>query len=272
MAPAVGGVEGAEPVTDVLGNGPVEQLGLLGHVADPAPQRSHRDVPDILAVDPDRPVSHAHEPQQQFGQCRLARTQRTDEGHVLAWRHRQRQVVEERAGRPVAEVDAVDIEPTVAHDHCRGVGRVADVRHLGGDGRVLGGAAKRPREGPQVLERLLEAHSELGRVVEDQVQRGGRGPVVDGHGRPRDEGQQGAHHDGRLKLQLRPGEDRPGPQVGLDRLAHEALDPHPLLGLGRRHPHGHEVVDGVRDHPRWPWSDSPRTPRWPPARAGAGGT
>ena len=98
---------------------------------------------------------------------------------------------------------------------------VGDLGGDPGDRGELGGATERAGERAEVLEGLLHAHRHLGRVVEDQVERGGRGPVVDGHGRARDEGQQRPDHDRGLELELGPHEDRPGPQVGVDGALHE---------------------------------------------------
>ena len=66
---------------------------------------------------------------------------------------------------------------------------------------------------------------------------------------PAIERQQCAHHDRRLQLQLGAHEDGPGPQIGIDRLAHQVLDPVSLLGFGGRRPHGHQVGDRVGHHP-----------------------
>ena len=62
------------------------------------------------------------------------------------------------------------------------------------------------------------------------------------HGRAGDQGQQGAHHDGGLELQLGPGEDRAGPQVRFHRLAHQPFDPFTLLGLGGGHPNAMRLL------------------------------
>ena len=63
---------------------PVQELGVLGHVADVAAQGRQRHVPDVLAVDQDATLLHVHETQQQFRQRRLARTRGPDQRHVLA--------------------------------------------------------------------------------------------------------------------------------------------------------------------------------------------
>ena len=123
-----------------------------------------------------------------------------------------------------------------------------------------------------MLEGLLQAEGHLGRVVEDQVERGGRGPVVHGHGGAGDQGQQRADDDRGLQLQLGAHEDGPGPQVGVDRLAASAtLDP--LRAPGARPPPCARPSGWSRCRPprRWPSSGGPRTPGTPPAPGGAAG-
>ena len=166
----------------------------------------------------DAALVHVHEAQEQLGERRLARARRAHQGHVLTGPDGQGEVVEEGRAGPVAEPDVVEVDPAPGHLQASGTGPVGHLDGLPGDGGELGGAAQRPGQGPEVLEGLLQAEGHLGRVVEDQVERGGRGPVVHGHGGPGHQGQQGADHDGRLQLQLGAHEDGAGPEVGGDRL------------------------------------------------------
>ncbi len=142
-----------------------------------------------------------------------------------------------------------------------------------GDGGELGRPPEGAGEGPEVLEGLLEAEGHLGRVVEDEVERGGRGPVVHGHGGPGRQGQEGADHDGGLQLQLGAHEDGPGPQVGAHRALHHRRPPG--RALRARPPPCARPAGWTRCRPprRSLSSGGPRTPGTPPAPgAGAGGS
>jgi PAS domain S-box-containing protein len=87
-------------VADVLGNGAVEHLRLLGDVCDVAAQRALRHGCNVLPVYLNGTTVAVRQPQEQLGQRGLARPRRPDEADVLTRLHVQVQPLEQR--RPAA--------------------------------------------------------------------------------------------------------------------------------------------------------------------------
>ncbi len=80
----VGAIEAGHAVADVLGDAPVQHLGVLWDIGDVIAQRSLGDGGDVLAVEQDGAPLDVHEPQDELGQGRLARARGADQTHMLA--------------------------------------------------------------------------------------------------------------------------------------------------------------------------------------------
>ncbi len=168
----VGLLEARDPVADVLGNGPMQEQRVLGHVGDLPAQRLLGHPGHVLPVDEDRPAVDVHEPEHQLGQRRLARARRPDEADVLTRSDPEVEALEERGILPVAEVHRAELDPPARHDQEPGVLGVADVGLGLGDGHELGTPAGGPRDRADELEGLLERAAHEGGVEEDAVDGG----------------------------------------------------------------------------------------------------
>ena len=71
-------------VVQVVADGRVEQVGLLGHHADHLAERGELDLPDVDAVDLDGAGVHVVQPRDQVRRRGLARAGRTDQCDQLA--------------------------------------------------------------------------------------------------------------------------------------------------------------------------------------------
>ena len=106
-----------------------EEEHLLEGDGDLTAQRVHRRLPDVDAVDGDRPRRHVVEAWQEHRRGRLARAARTHQRHGLAGAHGQVEAVEHVAAALVVvevHVGEADLRAHRAERH--GVGRVDDVR------------------------------------------------------------------------------------------------------------------------------------------------
>ena len=128
----------------------------------------------------------------------------------------------------VAELDQARWAPPVP------VRRDVDDVGIGGrDAGELRTAPDGPRHQPDELERLLQAGPDEGGIEQDQVDHARSGDVVQRQHDPhRDRGPVEEGH-GRLHLQPGRGEDAPGPEVGLQRIAHQRADVAPSHGPRR---------------------------------------
>jgi hypothetical protein len=123
-----GGLVGA--VRDVLRDGAAEQPGVLQHHAHVLAQFLARHAGDVHTVQGDPPAGHVVEPHQQIDQGGLARPGRPDDGHGLSGQDGQRQVVDQRLVRQVAEGHVLERDPP---------GDPRRQHRPGGVGALLGG-------------------------------------------------------------------------------------------------------------------------------------
>ena len=104
-------------VAQVLADGGVEQVRLLGHEPDDPPEGRELDLAHVDAVDVDPPVVDVVQPRQQVGRRGLAGAGRSDERHELARLGLERDVLEaERQPVPpgaplVGDLDAARAAP-----------------------------------------------------------------------------------------------------------------------------------------------------------------
>src|SRR6185437_2873039 len=86
-----------------------EQVRILLHDGDGAPERSQRHVPDILSVDRDAPAGHVVEAWDEVGDRRLAAAGRADQRDRLAAPDAEAQITDDVARVAlVAEVDMLE--------------------------------------------------------------------------------------------------------------------------------------------------------------------
>ena len=115
-------------VANVLGDGPMQQRGVLGHDADGSAQAFLRDGADVLPVDADRSALHVVEAQQQVDQRGLARAAAADESDALAGLHGEVEVVQDACSRilrpAVAEAHGLETDFAARHFQGNGVGRI----------------------------------------------------------------------------------------------------------------------------------------------------
>ena len=97
-------------VFDVVLHRSAEKERFLKHDADILAERFHTHVPQVHAVDFDAAGGHVEETHQQAGDCRLARTGRTDKRDFESRLHFQGEIPQNRFIRSVAETDIREFE------------------------------------------------------------------------------------------------------------------------------------------------------------------
>ncbi len=117
-------------VGDVVGDGVVEQHGVLRHDADRLAQAVLRELAQVLAVDGDRAAGDVVEAVQQPRQRALARAAGADDGHRLAGGDLEADVVQDRPRRVVREAHVLEAHRAAVHVQHAGVGRVGDLAIL----------------------------------------------------------------------------------------------------------------------------------------------
>jgi hypothetical protein len=119
-----GGAAGVGPaVGDVIRDRTGEQDRLLQHHRDLLAQAAGLDPADVSPVDPDRPVRHVVEPEQQVHQRRLAAAAVADDPDQLARLNGEGDVGEDRIGAVallVAEARAPELDPRSRRSWKRG--------------------------------------------------------------------------------------------------------------------------------------------------------
>ena len=114
-------------VGDVLADGAVEQVHVLLHQADAAPQARAGHVAHVDAVDAHRPRAHVVEARDERAGRRLAAARGAHERHGRAGLDAQRQVVDDVGCAVVAEAHVVEVDGARADLQVRGAGLVLDV-------------------------------------------------------------------------------------------------------------------------------------------------
>ena len=125
----VGRARPTEP--DVLADRQVEQIALLVHHADLAPERRLRRAAEVRAVERHRARARVVEPQQQAEHGRLPAAARSDDGHGAPGGNRHADVPEDRARSVVPEADVVEPDAPRERAERPRAGRVPHVRALG---------------------------------------------------------------------------------------------------------------------------------------------
>ena len=97
-------------VGDVLGDGVVEEHGVLRHHADRATQGELRDCAHVLAVDRDPAARDLVEAEQEAHQRRLARTGGPDHGDLVAGRDDEAHLVQDRPARVVGKAHRLEAD------------------------------------------------------------------------------------------------------------------------------------------------------------------
>ena len=139
---------------------PGEEERLLGHDAELAAQRGERHVREVVPVDQHPARGRVVEARDQLGHRRLARPRGAHEGHRLAGRNREVDVVQHRHGRVVAERDVVEADLAADLRQLDRVGRL-EHRRLG-----LEQAAQLEHRRPALLEGVVLLHEQLDRREE----------------------------------------------------------------------------------------------------------
>ncbi len=173
---------------DVVAHPPGEQERLLGHHAELRAQRVQRDPAQVAAVDADRAVVGVVEAADQLGDGGLARAGLADEGHGLAGRDPQVDVVQHRPVGLVSEAHAAQLDLAMDRGQLVRVGRLGHLRLSGEQLAQLddGGAAL--LVGVVELHQGLHRREERGREQQEGGHLADADPPVDDH-RPAD-GQQ----------------------------------------------------------------------------------
>ncbi len=99
---------GRPAVADVVGDGAVQQRGILGHHGDMGAQALLRRLGDVLAVDQDPPRLYLVEAQQDVDEGRLAGAGGADEAEALARRDVEIDAMQHAAGGAVAEAHILE--------------------------------------------------------------------------------------------------------------------------------------------------------------------
>ncbi|CAO4137227.1 hypothetical protein OFEAOIEE_LOCUS4996 [Methylorubrum extorquens] len=95
---------------DIVHHGAVQQPDLLRHHRERVAQRILPHAGDWLFVDADLAAIDVVEALEQVHERRFARPRRSDDADLLAGRDRQRDAVERRVPRPVAEGDVAQFD------------------------------------------------------------------------------------------------------------------------------------------------------------------
>ncbi len=124
-------LRGAEAaIADIIGNGVVEQHGVLGDHADDLAQARLGHRTNILAVDFDRAALDVVEAEQQARDGRLAGARGTDDGYRLAGRDVEGNPLEDGAVGIVGKDDILERDGAVDNGEVAGVGGVEDFLRL----------------------------------------------------------------------------------------------------------------------------------------------
>ncbi len=242
------------PESDVPGDAVREQEAVLEDQPDRRTQRVQREVPDVVAADPDVAAAHVVEAGEQQRDRGLPRARGADQRQRLTRRHPQRQAVQHRLGRYVAEADAGELDARGARwqrdrtwpvgHHRPGVDHLEDPDDTGP--RLLA----QGDQGGQRPDRPDHRH-QVGRERQERAERD-RAP----QGQPAAQRQHPdlAERGDRLQRGVVPGHQAHGPHPGAVQVGAGLFEPLHFLALlpeALHHAHaGHGGLDHLRDGSR----------------------